>query len=1427
MSILIFTTFTCLFNRINMNRINCPNCTSVDVTYRKKKQCYICEDCNTEFFPEQEFNALRIFISYGHDEHLAFAQKVAGDLKYRGHEVWFDADRLKPGGDWEKYIEEGLRWASERPGLGRIILIMTPHSVRRPDGFCLNEIARALDHHLLIIPVMLVWCSPPLSICRIQWLDMQNCTREKPEEGRYTASITRLFEALENNRLDYEGQASMLRENLNPLSFEADIVHYQKWFTGREWIFSKIDEWLNTASTSRLFWMTGQPGIGKTAVATKLIERLPNLAAFHLCRRGNSEKSSPRRAVMSIAYQLSTQLPDYAEKLSGINLFQLLTNPDVNAPALFDTLIVQPLATDIKRPAAPCVILIDGLDEATSNGRNILAEFIAGEFIKLPEWIRLIITSRPDPEVTQPLQAWERWDIETGDRQNREDIELYIKKMLDDTVPGRFFPEVINTIIENSEGIFLYAEWICREIRDGRIPADSPDSFPKGLGGIYAGFFREKLTREEKYQEDIASYKKEIRPVLELIAGAREPLPMSLLAEWLRWNRYDQETFFRKMGSLFFVDSIDCIRPFHTSVLDWLGDYEKAGEFYVHSADGSIRLTAYLWNEYRENGAARLSGYGLRHLPVHLMETRRWDDLETLLCDLDFIRAKCNAKMTFDLVKDYSLTLDRLPENQGKIRIEKVYSEKLQKYNTDLIAWSKGEIKELEIIPSIEPWSEEKIIKEGQRIIANPSRLDNIRAFAQFLSVESYTLAKFGSQPGFVIQQAYNSSNSGPVNKKAGELIRAEKKTLLLPAKQKHLPSFSPYSALIRTFEGHTGNILKIDLNGEGTRVISAGFDNTLRYWNTGTGECLNILTGHSGSVNCAGISNDGKTAISGSSDRTIRIWDVSNGECRNVLEGHSGEIEDVCLSEDGRMAVSASSDNTVRIWNILTGECCRILEGHSDAVLGVCLGSDGKTAVSAGKDKTIRIWDMDSGKMKMVLYGHTNSVKTVCVTTDNLTVISAGYDKTIRIWDLKNGQCRKVLSGHTGKIEDLSISADGKIAVSASLDRTIRIWNTNTGECIKQFAGHSGWVNAIRMIPDGRRAVSAGEDKMLRLWDLECGFDFRNPDDNRYAIYDVQLSSDGMNAVSAGRDTTLKFWNTVNGECIKVLTGHTGWVTRLCFSPDGRTAISGSNDKTIRVWNLADGKCLKTLTGHNGWISTIIISPDGKRIVSGSVDETVRIWDIHTGECLNILKEHAGNITGLCMTSDSKKVISASHDHTLIIWDAGTGEKLKILTGHTDSVSGVKLLPFDEKVVSIGRDNTLRIWDIRSGQCTTMLSGHKNGIVDFNVTSDGNMAITAGNSDTTLFVWDLRKGTFLKELTGHSDVIYKVMTTPDGRFAISGGKDNTLRIWSLENGRCIGIFTAPGPVYAISSMSERNDFLIGLYSGKVIGIDILNMKRV
>lgn len=128
----------------------------------------------------------KIFLSYGRDEYSRDALRVKAGLEARGHEVWFDVERLREGRDWEAWIEQGLQQCD------LLVLLMTPYSVRRrdrrdprsQDGYCLNEIAAALLRNKLIIPVLLVSLEPDgprlLSAVSSTWTCV---TRSLPPNG--------------------------------------------------------------------------------------------------------------------------------------------------------------------------------------------------------------------------------------------------------------------------------------------------------------------------------------------------------------------------------------------------------------------------------------------------------------------------------------------------------------------------------------------------------------------------------------------------------------------------------------------------------------------------------------------------------------------------------------------------------------------------------------------------------------------------------------------------------------------------------------------------------------------------------------------------------------------------------------------------------------------------------------------------------------------------------------------------------------------------------------------------------------------------------------------------------------------------------------------------------------------------------------------
>jgi ATP-dependent Clp protease ATP-binding subunit ClpA len=55
------------------------------------------------------------------------------------------------------------------------------------------------------------------------------------------------------------------------IAFDRDIERLTEGFTGREWVFKEIDRWLQQ-DNERFFILTGEPGVGKSAIAALLTQ---------------------------------------------------------------------------------------------------------------------------------------------------------------------------------------------------------------------------------------------------------------------------------------------------------------------------------------------------------------------------------------------------------------------------------------------------------------------------------------------------------------------------------------------------------------------------------------------------------------------------------------------------------------------------------------------------------------------------------------------------------------------------------------------------------------------------------------------------------------------------------------------------------------------------------------------------------------------------------------------------------------------------------------------------------------------------------------------------------------------------------------------------------------------------------------------------
>jgi tetratricopeptide (TPR) repeat protein len=601
---------------------------------------------------------MKIFISYGHDHNKPIVDRIERDLKAAGYEVWKDETEIKAGDHWRRSIVDGLKDSDW------VLGFLSKHSVRDP-GVCLDELGIALHEKGGAIATVLLEgeAGAPVSVSHIQWLDMHDWAERQTAGGAafeswYRAKLDELLAALASPATQrFAGEIAELDRRLVPVSQAADIGFLVDGFVGREWLRARLDEWQRSEKSSRLFWLSGGAGSGKSAFAAWLAHHgKVNVIGINLCRYNDDDRRDAGRVLRTLAFQIATRLPDYRRLLLDRLKSQDPGGEEVkrkNPAGLFSWLLIEPLhrAIDGGRGQNRFLVVIDGLDETVRGGRSELTEILRADAQKLPGWIAIVVTSRPEEPIKRQFAGLQPVQIEAESAENLDDVRAYLRAWLaTQNLPAEKAEALLGRIAAASEGNFLYLRMFRAAVTKGTLRLAAPEGLPQGLVGLYERWFRRFFPDRKAYEAYV--------PVLEVIAAAEHPVPEPWLSRMFGWSTRDAARMLQNLPSLFERRTAG-VTPFHKSLRDWLVDPEKAGpDFVVDQAAGTRRLAEALWDGFREWAAqpdsgpldsfcvvelpaqvAQLAAADVRHLPA----LEPWTAVRTGLFEVAKIQAAAYA----------------------------------------------------------------------------------------------------------------------------------------------------------------------------------------------------------------------------------------------------------------------------------------------------------------------------------------------------------------------------------------------------------------------------------------------------------------------------------------------------------------------------------------------------------------------------------------------------------------------------------------------------------------------------------------------------------------------------------------------------------------------------------------------------------------
>jgi len=361
-------------------------------------------------------------------------------------------------------------------------------------------------------------------------------------------------------------------------------------------ILKVIVDWINDADVNvpRIFWLHGQAGRGKSAIAHTIALQYKNVGGIWSCFCFTRDRRTERLEEK----MLSTIVCDLANRDAAfVRAVVRAIKKDNTLKTTHDVMrqwreLLKPLSEVSGGRVGNVVVVIDALDESGPDGsREHILEVLTAQAASLPSNFRILLTSRPLADIVDALRDAQHVKAVSLDDFSAEcDIHMYVSKQLKDR-RGIGATE-INEIVRRADGLFEWARLACEWIRPGIAGETNKERFDdlmartsrEGeilLDKIYLAVLESAVGRRQK---SLARFRSLMRQILYTL----EPLPMGALHAMRTYfphqdDRFEVALIVDYMGSLLsgVTDHKSPIRVLHSSFRDFLTDQSRSGDYFV------------------------------------------------------------------------------------------------------------------------------------------------------------------------------------------------------------------------------------------------------------------------------------------------------------------------------------------------------------------------------------------------------------------------------------------------------------------------------------------------------------------------------------------------------------------------------------------------------------------------------------------------------------------------------------------------------------------------------------------------------------------------------------------------------------------------------------------------------------------------------